>query len=303
MPPSTRTVAGGRSRCPTPLRSTGARCGCDAGVPFLVGGAFAHACFTGIRRSTKDLDLFIRRADYERVAALALAEGWHTELAYPHWLAKVYQGTEFIDLIFNSGNGLAPVDEHWFEGNAQAEVLGVPVRVANIEDGLLSKAFIMERERYDGADVAHLLHAGAEALDWPGLLERFGRHWRVLLAHLVLFGFIYPGERQRVPAWVMEKLVSRLGAETRQPAGADPHVCCGTLLSREQYLYDVEQRGYVDGRLTPVSTMTPRDVDGWTEAIPARQAEGDGAAVVPGTVASPPPAPAPAPARGGLPPQ
>jgi hypothetical protein len=32
----------------------------DAGIPFLVGGAFAHACFTGIRRSTKDLDLFIR---------------------------------------------------------------------------------------------------------------------------------------------------------------------------------------------------------------------------------------------------
>ena len=26
----------------------------DAGVPFLVGGAFAHACYTGIRRSTKD---------------------------------------------------------------------------------------------------------------------------------------------------------------------------------------------------------------------------------------------------------
>ena len=42
----------------------------DAGVPFLVGGAFAHACFTGIRRSTKDLDLFIRREHYDRVAEL-----------------------------------------------------------------------------------------------------------------------------------------------------------------------------------------------------------------------------------------
>ena len=55
----------------------------DAQVPFLVGGAFAHACFTGIRRSTKDMDLFIRRADYERVAALAQAQGWHAELSYP----------------------------------------------------------------------------------------------------------------------------------------------------------------------------------------------------------------------------
>jgi hypothetical protein len=40
------------------------------------------------------------------------------------------------------------------------------------------------------------------------------------------------------------------------------------LLSREQYLHDVEQLGYVDGRLTAASTMTPGDVAVWTEAIP-----------------------------------
>jgi predicted nucleotidyltransferase len=243
----------------------------DAGVPFLVGGAFAHACFTGIRRSTKDLDLFIRREDYERVAALMQAQGWRTELTYPHWLAKVYAGEDFIDLIFNSGNGLTPVSDAWFRNNARAEVLGVPVRIANIEDGLLSKAFIMERERYDGADIAHLLQANAEQIDWAGLVERFGPHWRVLLAHLTLFGYVYPGERHRVPHWVMERLVSRLAAETRQPPPADPHLCAGTLLSREQYLHDVEQLGYVDGRLTHASTMTAEDVEHWTGSIPARQ--------------------------------
>lgn len=246
----------------------------DAGIPFLVGGAFAHACFTGIRRSTKDLDLFLRRADYDRVAAIAQAEGWRTEIAFPHWLAKIYAGEDFIDLIYNSGNGLTPVDDRWFQGNATADVLGVPVRVANMEDSLLSKAFIMERERYDGADIAHLLQANAERVDWQGLLDRFGRHWRVLLAHLVLFGFIYPGERHRVPAWVLEKLISRLGAETRATDSPDPHVCNGTLISREQYLFDVEQLGYLDGRLTPVSTMSAEDVAVWTDAIPARQAEG-----------------------------
>jgi hypothetical protein len=245
----------------------------DAKVPFLVGGAFAHACFTGIRRVTKDLDLFIRREDYERVADLMRAQGWQAELTYPHWLAKVFAGQDFIDLIFNSGNGVTPVDERWFRDNRRAEVLGVPVRIANLEDGLLSKSFIMERERYDGADVAHSLQANAEQIDWPGLLERFGPHWRVLLAHLTLFGYIYPGERHRLPRWVMDKLIARLVEETRQPPAEDPHVCAGTLLSREQYLHDVEQLGYVDGRLTPASTMTPEDVAVWTEAIPARQAD------------------------------
>jgi predicted nucleotidyltransferase len=244
-----------------------------AKVPFLVGGAFAHACFTGIRRATKDLDLFIRRDDYERVAQLARKHGWRTELAFPHWLAKVYDGEEFIDLIFNSGNGVTPVDDRWFRSNRKAEVLGVPVRLANIEDSLLSKAFIMERERFDGADIAHLVLANAERLDWHALLERFGTHWRILLAHLTLFGYIYPGERHRVPQWIMETLTGRLAAETRQPPMEDPHVCAGTLLSREQYLHDVERLGYVDGRLTSASTMTAHDVAVWTDAIPGRQEE------------------------------
>jgi hypothetical protein len=255
-----------------------------AKLPFLVGGAFAHACFTGIRRATKDLDLFIRRQDWERVAQVAVAQGWRAELAYPHWLAKIYAGPgederergAFIDLIFNSGNGVAPVDDRWFRGNRKAEVLGVQVRLANIEDSMLSKAFIMERERFDGADIAHLLLANAERLDWKGIVERFGAHWRILLSHLTLFGYIYPGERHRVPQWVMDTLIERLVAETRQTPETEPHaeshansrVCAGTLLSREQYLHDVEQLGYVDGRLTGASTMTPQDVAIWTEAIP-----------------------------------
>ena len=251
----------------------------DAEVPFLVGGAFAHACFTGIRRSTKDLDLFIRREDYDRVAQIMAAQGWRTEMPYPHWLAKVWCGEDFIDLIFNSGNGVTPVDERWFDDNAQADILGVPVRVSNMEDGLLSKAFIMERERYDGADVAHTIQANAERIDWEKLVRRFGDNYRVLLAHLTLFGFIYPGERDRVPSWVMQYLLQRLAQEVQQGAADDLHVCAGTLLSREQYLHDVENLGYLDGRLTAASTMTPEDVRTWTEAIPSRQAAAaDGAA-------------------------
>jgi hypothetical protein len=252
----------------------------DAEVPFLVGGAFAHACFTGIRRSTKDLDLFIRRSDYHRVTALMAAAGWRCELSYPHWLGKVFAGEDFIDLIFNSGNGMTPVDGDWFHDNAQAEVLGVPVLVANIEDCILSKAFIQERERYDGADIAHLLQANAERIDWGGLLRRFGANWRVLLGHLTLFGFIYPGERHRIPQPVMEQLIARLAAETRQPPRDDARICAGTLLSRQQYLHDVERLGYVDGRLTPASTMTPDDIAHWTEAIPSGQS-GSGAPPAP----------------------
>ena len=61
-----------------------------------------------------------------------------------------------------------------------------------VEEMIWSKAFLMERERFDGADVPHLMRARQQRSNWPRLLPRFGEHWRVLLAHLVLFPYVYP---------------------------------------------------------------------------------------------------------------
>src|SRR5690348_4200576 len=171
-----------------------------SGVPVLVGGAYALAHYTGIERRTKDFDLFLRRADYHRAAQTLDAQGFRTELTFPHWLGKVHAGSLCVDLIFNSGNGLTRVDDAWFEHAVDGEVLGLPAKLVPVEEMIWSKAFVMERERYDGADVAHLLLARAASLDWPRLLERMGANWRILLSHLVLFGFIYPAERTEIPA-------------------------------------------------------------------------------------------------------
>jgi amidase len=95
---------------------------------------------------------------------------------------------------------------------------------------------------YDGADVAHLIHACATWLDWPRLLERFGPHWRVLLSHLVLFGFIYQSDRSLVPAPVMESLLDQLQTEKDEPLSRN-RVCRGTLLSRS--LTPASQRSHL----------------------------------------------------------
>ena len=237
-----------------------------AGVPVLVGGAYALSIYTGIERRTKDLDLFLRRSDYERAAHALDAAGFATDLKFPHWLGKAMSGSWCVDLIFNSGNGLTRVDDAWFEHAIDAEVLDLPAQLVPVEEIIWSKALIMERERYDGGDVAHLLRARGAALDWRRLMQRMEPQWRVLLSHLVLFGFIYPAERDLVPRWVMEDLVERLRAEVAAPA---PHgrVCHGTLLSREQYLHDVQQDGYADGRLPPSGTMSAEHLAIWTRAI------------------------------------
>src|SRR5262249_50329766 len=158
----------------------------ESAVEFMVGGAHALAPYAGIVRDTKDLDIFLRRSDCETALAALRAAGFATELTFSHWLAKAHSDDHSVDLIFSSGNGVAPVDDDWFTHAVAGRVFGVPTLLCPPEEMIWSKAFIMERERYDGADVAHLLLACGARLDWQRLLARFGRHWRVLLSHLVL---------------------------------------------------------------------------------------------------------------------
>lgn len=237
-----------------------------AGVPVLVGGAYAYARYTGIVRHTKDFDVFIRPRDFDRALDAMAGKGWKTDRTFPHWLGKAYHGDDFVDLIFSSGNGVAQVDDLWFEHAVEETVLDRPARLVPAEEMIWSKAFIMERERFDGADVAHVLHSRAGDLDWDRLLRRFEPHggWRVLLAHLVLFGYIYPGDAQLIPGRVVATLAGRLSDDARSTE--DERSCRGPILSRSQYLVDVLQWGYEDARLRPEGNMSPEDVARWTVA-------------------------------------
>ena len=238
-----------------------------SGVEYLVGGAYAFTRYTGIARPTKDFDLFVRYADLERALEVLAADGFATDFTFAHWLGKAYKGDDFVDLIFSSGNGTAPVDDLWFDHAPEADVLGVSVRLTPPEEMIWSKSFVMERERCDTADVIHLLHACGQDLDWRRLVMRYGRWWRVLLAQLVLFGFTYPGERTRIPVNVFDALLDRFKRELHRDASTR-HLCQGTLLSRQQFLVDVERWGYEDARLDMHGgNMSEEEVAAWTAAI------------------------------------
>ena len=236
-----------------------------AEVPFLIGGAYMVEVCGGVSRSTKDFDLYVR-PNHVEVALQALTHaGYNTELTFPHWLAKATYDGDMLDLIFRAGNGLCEVDDSWFDRARDDELLGVPVKHCAPEEMIWMKAYIMERERFDGADIAHILRCCAGEIDWPHLVRRFGPDWRVLLSHLVLFGYIYPGERARIPESIMENLITRLRGETKT-AGLE-RLCRGTLLSRQQYLVDVQEWGLRDARLEPRVQMNEKDIADWTDAI------------------------------------
>jgi hypothetical protein len=239
----------------------------DAHVPFLVGGSHAYLQYTGIVRDTKDFDLFIRREDLDPGLDALRDAGYRTEIAFPHWLAKAYQAGDHVDLVFCSGNGVCVVDENWFTHALEAEVLGMPVKIAPIEEFLWQKAFVMERERFDGADVMHLIRHRADVIDWERLLGRFDRYWPLLLTYLVMFNFVYPSERQRIPMQILDELLGRLQQQRRAEGNGAERVCQGTLVSRGQYMVDIGQYGFLDARLKPRGNMSPEDCIYWTWAI------------------------------------
>src|SRR3954452_9394831 len=238
----------------------------DGGVPFLVGGAYAFARYTGIERHTKDFDVFIRREDFPKAKRVFEEAGYQSDLTFPHWLGKAFKGEDFIDLIFSAGNGVAVVDELWFDYAVDGVVFGVDVQLIPAEEMIWSKGLIMERERFDGADVLHVIHALGHELNWRRLIDRYDIHWRALFAHLTLFGYVYPSDRSRIPQWVIGELTERLKRETEEPDEPEK-ICFGTIISRQQYLKDIEEWGYRDARLQPLGNMSQDEIAHWTAGI------------------------------------
>lgn len=233
-------------------------------IPFLIGGAFAQSRYTKRNRQTKDLDIVMMRRDVPAALALFEGAGYETDLIFPHWLAKVRTGNFVLDIVFSSGNGVVQVDEDWFTHAVDGEVLGKAVKLCPVEELLWSKAFIQERERFDGSDVLQLLHARAAVMDWDRLIVRFGEHWAVLLGHIVLFQYVYPDRRSTIPGEVMEMLLDRFQRQRTEPNNP---LCYGPLLSRKQYLFDITRLAYHDARLEPYGEMTQSETEIWTAAI------------------------------------
>lgn len=198
-----------------------------SGIPFLVAGAYGLRHYARVYRDTKDLDLFVRGEDHRPAIRWFRRQGYDAKIVAGHWLGKIRHGPDFVDLIYRSRNGLCHVDDDWFRHAEPGRLFGVPVRYAPVEEMIWSKAFVMARDRFDGADIAHLLHARGGTLDWARLLRRFEEHMPVLLSHLMLFAFIYPNGR----------------------------LCRGTLLSQSDYRHDVTKWGYADARLLPHGTL------------------------------------------------
>jgi hypothetical protein len=216
----------------------------EAQIPFAIAGAFAFRRHTGIWRTTKDLDLFLEPKFVSPALARLQQMGFETQIEDSIWLAKAIRGEQFVDLITGLGNALLIVDATWIDRALPHEVFGVPCRVLAAEEAVASKVFISRRERFDGADVAHLIRACGHGLDWDRVQRLIEPHWEMLLWSLVFFAYVYPAHTGLVPPHVWDSLIQRFQRSVRYPNPAEPFR--GTLIDPLMFAIDVVDWGERD---------------------------------------------------------
>jgi hypothetical protein len=213
----------------------------QGGIPYVVSGAFALQKHTGIWRDTKDLDVFLAAQHVPKALECLVNDGFECSVVDPVWLAKAHRGDFFVDLICGMSNAVIIVEDSWIERGMPTEIVGVPVLVLAPEELIASKLFVTRRERFDGADIAHVIYGTRGQLDWERLLRLAGTNWEMLLWALVLFRYVYPARSCYVPAHVWQGLLQRFQQELANPSPKAQFR--GSLVDENMFAIDVHEWG------------------------------------------------------------
>lgn len=184
-----------------------------AGIPYVIGGAFAIYHYTGIWRDTNDLDMYIDRGDLPGSADALAQAGFmdYGEMAAGdrEWIYHSTREDVMVDLIWQTPNHLAPVDTNIHERGPTGEFLGVPVRFLPADVLVWAKIFTMNRHRCDWPDIFNVARACPRELDWYHLMFKLADNWPVLLAFVTMFDWAYPEEASCIPNQVRDELIRR----------------------------------------------------------------------------------------------
>jgi len=213
-------------------------------VPHAVSGAFALQKHTGIWRMTKDLDIFLTAETLSTALEQLGQRGFACEICDPVWLAKVHRGEFFVDFITGMSNATIIVTDSWISRAKAAILMDVNTRILAAEELLASKLFVARRERFDGADIAHVIYGTKGKIDWERVLELAGVHWEMLLWALLLYRYVYPAQSHYVPVFIWTSLIDRLMSKLASP---DPTARFrGTLVDENMFAIDVDEWGLDD---------------------------------------------------------
>jgi predicted nucleotidyltransferase len=214
----------------------------ESGAQYAVAGAFAVNAHTGIWRNTKDFDVFLAPRDLQKALAKLEQAYFNPDIRDTCWLAKVESTPFNLDIIFGFRNGQLKIDSNWLGHCHEVEIMGIETRVLAVEELIASKAFIAKRDRFDGADIVHLLREVEGKLDWDRLLGWMGENQGLLLWYLMLFLFVYPGHSNYIPRDLLMRLFEQ--ATDHNSSTRNPKAFRGILLDPISFEVDLIEFGY-----------------------------------------------------------
>ena len=187
------------------------------GLPFMLGGGFALAAYTGRWRNTKDIDFYILSHHREKFIDAVTRAGfsdYYEQLGYDRgWIYRSFRDGTIVDLIWAMANRRAEAAESWFQSATDLTVRGEKLKVIAPEELLWCKMYVLQRDHSDWPDILNLIHAVGPNMDWSRILRHVGGDAPVLRALLTLFGWMCPERAKELP----DGLKRRLQLETLKP--------------------------------------------------------------------------------------
>ena len=143
--------------------------------------------------------------------------------------------------VGSMSNGVIVVEDSWIQRSRPVVIHGVRTRVLAPEELVASKLFVDKRERFDGADIAHVIYGTYGSFDWDREMELVGEHWEMLLWSLILFHYVYPAQAHYVPDRIWQELLRRFQCELLH---RDPRARFrGSLVDERMFAIDVSEWG------------------------------------------------------------
>jgi hypothetical protein len=141
----------------------------DAGIPFVLAGGLA-AWARGGPVSEHDVDFLVKPEDAERALQTLGDAGMRTERPPEGWLYKAYSDGAMIDLIFDPSGGR--VTDAVLERGEELEVAAMPLRVASLEDVMVTKLLAVTEQEPEYRSVLEVARALREQIDWTDVRDR-----------------------------------------------------------------------------------------------------------------------------------
>lgn len=180
----------------------------STGEPFVLGGGFAWAAFTGVFRNGKDIDLFIlpesREILIDAISKIGLTDYFEKEGYDRKW---IYRGTRdgwIADLIWDMANYRANLDPDWVELGPEVSIRGEIVRVLPLEELIWNKLYILQRPRCDWTDILNLIYINVENIDWDRMINKLAPDASLLGGAMSVFLWMCPGRAKLIPTHVWE---------------------------------------------------------------------------------------------------